>query len=36
VLIPPGADPGGGLGLDQFLQHPFGDAADEFESVGRA
>jgi hypothetical protein len=36
VLIPAGTDVGSGLGLDQLLQHPLGDAADEFESVRRA
>ena len=29
VLVPLGADPGGGLGLDQFLQHALGHRADE-------
>lgn len=35
VLVPLGSDLRRGLGLDQFLQHPLGDAADEFESLGR-
>lgn len=35
VFAPSGADPRGGLGLDQFLQQAFGDFADEFETVCR-
>jgi hypothetical protein len=35
VLVPSRSDPGGGLGFDQFLQHPLGHGPDEFEPVGR-
>lgn len=32
-LAPLSTDPGGGLGLDQFLEQPFGDFADEFKTI---
>jgi hypothetical protein len=35
VFAPLGADLCGGLGLDQFLQQPLGDLADEFKSIRR-
>jgi len=35
VLVPLGADPGRGLGLDQLLQDPLGHTPHEFESVRR-
>jgi hypothetical protein len=35
VLVPLSADPRGDLGLDQFLEHPLGHTADEFEPVCR-
>jgi hypothetical protein len=31
VLVPPGADLRGDVELDQFLKHPLGHTADEFE-----
>ncbi|MEY9842843.1 DNA-binding transcriptional MocR family regulator [Streptacidiphilus sp. EB103A] len=33
VLVPLGADPGRGLGLDQLLQHPLGYRAHQFQAV---
>lgn len=34
-LAPLRTDPGGGLGLDQFLQQPLSDLADEFKTIRR-
>ena len=36
VFAPLGADLRSGLRLDQFLQQPLGDLADEFKTIGRA
>lgn len=35
VFGPLGGDLCGGFGLDQFLQQPLGELADEFKTVGR-
>jgi hypothetical protein len=35
VLAPANADAGRCLGLDQFLQQPLGDLADELKPIGR-
>jgi hypothetical protein len=35
VFTPLGADLHGDLGLDQFLQQPLGDLADEFKTISR-